>query len=85
MQNTTDNEERTIPHQYLTLGNGQPLKFLRLTEEPCPVCNRGPKRTAMMALLHDGPTETVHCIACDHQETRPQKKSPKQRPMNSGK
>lgn len=72
-----------IEHRFLTGGDGLPLRFLSLTDEPCPVCGRGAQPNRL-AVQHQLPgQETVHCIACDHQVTR--KPAPGRLPlMNSG-
>jgi Zn ribbon nucleic-acid-binding protein len=78
-----DDEQRKIPHKYLQGTSNGTLKFLRMTDEPCPACGRGPTPNKLAVLFEDPPRqETVHCVSCDYQVTR--KPKLQNRPMNSG-
>lgn len=80
-----DDDPRKILHKYLTTAAGAPLKFLRMLDEPCPDCGRGPKPNKLAVLFENPIQETVHCVSCDYQTTRkPTRTSRTFRPMNSG-
>jgi Zn ribbon nucleic-acid-binding protein len=72
----------------LTTASGAPLKFWRMLDEPCPICGRG-STPNKLAILHESQAqETVHCMACDYQQTRrptmnPQVNPQAFRPMNT--
>lgn len=64
-------EELTIEHAYLTKGDGSPLKFYEIVPDRwCVMCSKGPKKTPMALYARDHRDEVIHCIQCDHQETR---------------
>jgi len=73
-----------IEHEYLEGTGGQPLRFLRRTEEPCPLCGRGPRPNVIGVLAEALGQETVHCLTCDYQTTRRPGPRTTHRPMNSG-
>jgi hypothetical protein len=73
-----------IKHAYLQTGSGQPLTFLRLAGEECPLCSKGAQGTPLAILFEAHDKETVHCTKCDYQLTRPPQGTYRFRPMNSG-
>ncbi len=71
-------------HAFLTDNAGELLPIYRLTSEACPVCPRRPQSVLGIAFTsRDARSETVQCLTCDYQLTRPVK-DPPGRKMNQG-
>lgn len=74
-----------ITHESLMRGDGTPLTFIRMTDEPCPECGKGPTPVKLGVITEDpGKQETVHCIRCHYNITRrPAPTRTRPPPMNS--
>ena len=77
-------DEAEIKHRYLTKASGEPLTFKRVLDEKCPDCNKGSSRHRLAIFMELPGQETVHCLNCDHTETRkPKQTAANFRPMNT--
>jgi hypothetical protein len=72
-----------MEHRYLTDSAGALLKFERMLDELCSVCNPNSRGAKLGILSERDRSETVQCEACDFQQTRPKKNAPGKR-MNDG-
>ena len=75
--------DKKIQHSYLTDASGKPLEYIRLLDEQCGVCARGPYTPTIAVFAESPGQQTVGCIRCDFQLTR-KPPNPPFRPMNSG-
>jgi len=76
------NAEGQVLHANLTDGCGTAITFVRMTEEPCPVCF-SPHGGRIGILFETTTSETVHCQRCDYTLSRPHRDAPG-RKMNQG-
>lgn len=60
-----------MQHKYLTDSSGSLLKFVRMLDEKCTVCNPNSQGAKLGVLMENEKQETVCCEACDFETTRP--------------